>query len=138
VKLTVDELTAQASHIVTGRVTETKSQWNANRSRINTLVSLLVDDLVKGSLVDKRIVVQLPGGKVGNTAEWVEDSPSFGAGERVLVFLVKQDTIFSVVGGFQGKLVIENGKIAGSNLSLYEFIDQIKRSAVIGTGESRK
>ncbi len=127
VKLTVDELTALASNIVVGRVTGTSSQWNADRTTIYTMVTISVEEQIKGSWNKPEIIVPVPGGQVEAVTQAIEDSPSFRAGERALVFLEIYDSAFRVVGGFQGKFVIGNdGKVTGSNLSLPEFIAQIK------------
>lgn len=127
VKLTLEELVAHADWIVVGTVTGQNSQWNADHSHIYTLVTVAVEEWVKGESDDNEIVINTPGGEVGGTTEWVEDVPSFQKGERVLVFLqLHDDGSAGVVGGWQGKFVIENGNIIGSDLSLAELVSQIK------------
>jgi hypothetical protein len=81
------------------------------------------------------IIIKISGGQVDEVSQVVEDAPSFRVGEKLLVFLQSQesDTV-SVVGGWQGKLVIENDKIAGSDVSLTELIKQIKAQSSKSSG----
>lgn len=127
VEVTLEELVAQASHIVVGEVIEKKSQWSDDRSHIYTLVTVSVEEWVKGDSKGNKILIKVPGGKVGEVIEWVEDVASFRVGERVVVFLhIQEDSTFDVVGGWQGKFTVENGKIVGSDLSLAELIYRIE------------
>ena len=127
VKLTLEELVAHADWIVVGTVTGQKSQWDADHNHIYTLVTIAVEEWGKGESDDNEIVINIPGGEVGEVTQRVEDVPSFQKGERVLVYLQPHDDgSAGVVGGWQGKFVIENGNIIGSDLSLAELVSQIK------------
>lgn len=127
IKLSIEELVAQSDWIVVGVVTEKESSWNTQHSQINTLVTLAVEEWVKGEPEGNEIVITMPGGQVGGVSQRVEDAPDFLIDEEVLVFLKSQGgDVVSVVGGWQGKLIIENGKIAGSDVALTELIQQIK------------
>src|SRR2546428_1461974 len=53
--------------------------------RLLTEVALAVEQTLKGRLRNGQIVVTSPGGRVGDRSAWVYGSPSFAAGERVLV-----------------------------------------------------
>ncbi len=126
-KLTLDDLVSGASYIIVGKVTRMSSQWNADRTRIYTSVTLSIEEQIKGDWNKNEITITVPGGKVGETVELVEDTAGFSVNERVLVFLTKEDNTFSVFGGFQGKFVVgDDGRIAGRDLSLSEFIEQIR------------
>jgi len=57
---------------------------------------------------------------------WVEDAPSFQLGERAVLFLEESEGIFSVVGSFQGKFTIDKNNMISGNMSLAEFVDQIR------------
>jgi hypothetical protein len=127
IKLSLEELVAQAGWIVVGIVSSQKSQWNAEHSQIHTLVTVTVEEWVKGEPRGNEIIIKIPGGQVGEVSQMVGGSPNFRIGEKVLVFLqIQDDDTISVVGGTQGKLVIENNKIVGSDVSLAELIKQIK------------
>ena len=127
VKLNIEELVAQSDWIVIGVVTEKKSLWDTQHSQIHTLVILAVEEWVKGKPKGNEIIIKIPGGQVGEVSQRVGSAPSFRIDEEVLVFLQSQDgDTIRVVGDQQGKLVIENDKIAGSDISLTELIEQIK------------
>ncbi len=122
VKLTLDDLTARADSILVGEVTGIASYQEAN---IYTLVTLSVEQTIKGES-EGEVSIRIPGGEVNGQTLWVEDTPSFQLGERAVVFLGEGEGIFSIVGGFQGKFTIDNNNMVSSNVSLTEFIDQIK------------
>ena len=132
VELTQEELVTHADWIVVGSVTGRESLWSADRSNIYTLVTVSVEEWVKGGPGENEIVITVPGGQVGETTEGVEDAAGFQEGERVLVYLrLNDDDSIGVVGGWQGKFVITNGMVARgefslSNLSLEEVISQIR------------
>ncbi len=134
-KLSLEELVVQSDLIVVGIVTGQKSQWNAQHNQIHTLVTVNVEEWVRGEPKGDEIIIKISGGQVDEVSQVVEDAPSFRVGEKLLVFLQSQesDTV-SVVGGWQGKLVIENDKIAGSDVSLAELIKQIKAQSSKSSG----
>ncbi len=126
VKLPLEELVAQSDCIVVGRVVGKQSRANTDTKHTYTLITLTVEDWIKGEREDNTIVIKLPGGKTGGTTRWIEDAESFQVEEVVVVFLKSQDDgSFNVVGGRQGKLVVEKGSIAGSDLSLEELVSEI-------------
>lgn len=126
VKLSLEELVAKADLIVVGSVTEKKSQWNTDHSRIYTFVSIATEEAIKGAS-GKNIVIKVAGGEAGGITQLSEDMPGFQTGERVLVFLeINDDGTTGVIGGWQGRIVIENGKVAGSDITLRDLVSQIK------------
>ena len=126
-ELTLEELVAHGDWIVVGTVTGKESQWTADHSRIYTSVTVSVEEWVKGGPGENEIVITTPGGEVEGIGEWTEGAAGFQEGERVLVYLqLNDDGTANVVGGWQGKFVIENGNIIGSALSLAELVSQIK------------
>jgi len=125
-QLTLEQLVMGADRIVVGTVTDMISHSDAQHGTINTLVTLSAEDCIKGSS-EGQIVITLPGGETDGEWLWVEDVPSFQLGERTVVFLEeREDDDFSVVGGFQGKFHIDGDNMVGGNMSLTEFIDQIR------------
>jgi hypothetical protein len=127
VKLTQEELVAGADWIMVGMVTDSKSQWNDDRTRIYTLVTLSVEEWLKGQSGGKKIVIKIPGGEVNGITQQTEDVASLKIGEKVLVFLkLNNDGTTTVFGGFQGKRTIEGDGVVGSKLSVKELVSQIK------------
>ena len=98
------DLVAQSSAVVLGRVTAIES--HADRGRIYTNVTLSIDETLKGDSVPS-LTVRLLGGQVGDYAAWIEGSPEFRRGERVLVFVTAhRDGTARVAHFYQGKFSI--------------------------------
>ena len=127
-KMSLQELTADADSIITGQVIETTSQWNAEHTRIYTTVVVSVEDSMKGLAEQKNITITVPGGEVDGIREWVSDTPVFNSGDRTAVFLrhYPDKDIFNVVGGFQGRFLIDGDKIG--KLYLKDFKELINKA----------
>jgi hypothetical protein len=123
-KLTIEELTAKADSILIGEVTDSTC-YQEGEGNIYTQVTLSVEQTIKGE-TEEEVVIRVAGGKVNGQVLWVEDAPTFQLGERVVVFLEEDDGGFGVVGWFQGKFSIDKNNMVSGNMSLTEFIDQIK------------
>jgi len=135
VELTLAELVSAADWIVIGTVTGQESEWNAGRTNIQTVVSINVQEWVKGQPFStgadgkntadplscsnsKSVSLTLPGGKVGDVTQWVEDTPAFRDGEKVLVFISSGNGgIYTVAGSVQGKYSIADNSVRFSPLS---------------------
>jgi len=123
VRLTLDELAAEADSILVGEVTNIAC-YEEGEGHIYTLVTLKVEQTIKGT-VQEEAMIKVPGGVMGELELVAEDMPSFRLGERVVVFLEESECIFGVVGCFQGKSSIDDNDMVG-NFSLTEVIDQIR------------
>ena len=126
-------LSKDADMIVTGKVVDQKSQWNSDNSRIFTKVTIQVDEYLKGSNNQDRIVITHPGGAVGNVGETYSHIPTFANDEDVLVFLKKSDKDQSlrVFEGDGGKMTLHLDKISGEkvtskNIKANELKQEIK------------
>ena len=62
----VQELSDQSDLVVVGKVAKINSQWNKDKSRIYTNVTVDVDEFVKGNTSSRSIVVRHLGGEVGS------------------------------------------------------------------------
>lgn len=128
IKLSLEKLTMDADAIVYGEVKTIQSQWSMDRSIILTIVTLQIHNIFKGNFINNQVLIQYPGGKVGDISLQVEDTPSFQMDEKVIVFLKSIKDImnikhsptialnifqaFSVYGAAQGKYSIDNNRIA--------------------------
>jgi len=99
VKMSLDNLSREASSIVVGKVLDTQSRWEDGN--IYTYVTISVELYVKGA-GDRQVTIKVLGGTVGDITEWVSDAPIFQVGERNLLFLKDN----AVVGWSQGKFAI--------------------------------
>lgn len=135
--LSIAELTTRSDVIVLGTVSFIASDWNLNRTAIETRIDLNVEEILKGSVDDGRISFHQLGGVVGEIASSVGEAASFEEGERVAVFLLKNNRDrLQLVGSFQGKFSIERRsegqmavhKIPGVRKPIDEFpLDHFKR-----------
>jgi hypothetical protein len=118
--LSVQELTARADLVLIGRVAEVASAWNAARTMIHTDIDLLVEEVLKGPAnVTGRVGFRVAGGRVGDAAGVVADTPSFAVHEHVLVFLSrKRDGSLGLVEAFQGKFSIEQDDATGAGVAV--------------------
>jgi hypothetical protein len=149
IELSFEELVDYSDWIIVGTVTGQESKWNADRTNIHTLVAISVEEWVKGkpfttspdgkyfkNLLSCQkgdsVVITIPGGKVGDITQWVEDTPQFQTGEKVLLYLQSDSKgTIEVVGGIQGKFTIVNGNAVPSipssgSVPLAELISRIK------------
>ena len=81
-----DELVASSAFIVVGRVTDVESVAR-RRGRIETRVTLAVEQAIKGRIAADTIVFTQPGGQVGDRGVFIHGAPEFTVGEDALVFL---------------------------------------------------
>jgi hypothetical protein len=81
-----DTLIIEARAIVRGKVTWVESALDSN-NRIFTYVTLKVQEVLKGQIAERKIVIKEPGGEVGNRGTLVYGTPRFVRGDRVLVYL---------------------------------------------------
>lgn len=81
------DLTQHATAIVIGTVTNIESYWDPSAQQIFTHITVSPQDIVKGTLTPGDLVLKQPGGTVGYRHSWLDGSPSFIRGEKVLVFV---------------------------------------------------
>ena len=72
--------------IVHGRVVEVRSQMTAGRRSIHSLVTVAVDEALKGS-AGSTVTFRVPQGQVGSYRRIIVGAPEFTVGEEVVVFL---------------------------------------------------
>jgi|GEM_PF-4921153 len=117
------DLYAGSDSIVAGTVTRQASEWNADRTRISTRVTVAVKQTVKGPGAPDTIEVSVPGGEVGEIGEWVSDSPRFDTGEDILLYLKQSaGAALQVYGGSGGKLSLPPGKVESMSFQELEGI----------------
>ena len=113
------ELTLGADAIVYGKTVDVKSQWNADKTHIETTAQIMVTDVFaskdKSISPGNTISVTILGGTVGNDTEWVEDTPVFIPNVDLIVFLKKTDAgKYALYGLTQGIIPVTNGQIGYS------------------------
>ena len=138
IKLPLHRLVHTADVIILGDVDNIRFEWSLNKEIIYTITTLRIKEVWKGNILYPEIIIQTPGGTIGDLNLKVSDTPVFQKGEEVLVFLKKIDdfsnignsftvslnyaTSFSVFGGAQGKYSIDQNKM--SRKSGYSLLDK--------------
>jgi hypothetical protein len=98
---------ARTSHaVVRGVVEGTRSRWAG--SRILTEVTVRVTSAWKGQ-PGERLVLLVPGGRVGDLAQTVDAAPTFEQGEEVVVFAARRGQSWRVNGLALGKYRVRDG-----------------------------
>ena len=106
--LSIAELTKRSDVIVLGTVIFIASDWNVNRTAIETRIDLKVEETFKGTVDQGKVSFHQLGGMVGKTASSVGEAASFEEGEKVAVFLFENNRDrLQLVGFFQGKFAVE-------------------------------
>jgi hypothetical protein len=106
--LSIAELTRRSDVIVLGIVTSIASDWNVNRTAIETRIDLKVEEIFKGTVHQAKVIFYQLGGVSGDTASSLGQAATFVEGERVAVFLFKnKKEKLQLVGFFQGKFSVE-------------------------------
>jgi len=80
------DLAREAQAIVHGRVVETHAVWEDGRRRVDTLVTIEVEDYLKGHFGDT-VTIRVPGGQIGRYQSLMVGAPVFDAGDEVVLFL---------------------------------------------------
>lgn len=152
------ELSKRSSTIVIGTVKETlPSKWNTNDGQksgpnvkfspsnvIYTDIIINVDEYIKNPLSSKEVRVRVVGGKVGNDVLIADDEPTFQPGEKVLLYLMKDDNPstqdigpehFIVTGRVQGKFTMtDDGNAIGfdsKTISQNELLSTIENKSTV-------
>src|SRR5437763_1576274 len=87
VPMTDDEMIIGARVIVTGKVLNIESSYDAQQDRIYTYVTVKVQQVLKGEISERRIVLKELGGQVGDRGLTIWGNPQFKRDERVLLYL---------------------------------------------------
>jgi len=130
--LTTQDLTNQAEVVAVGKVAAMKSEWNANRTRIYTRVTIAVNEFLKGSGAGRELTILTPGGEIGEVGEIYSGAAQFKQEEEVVVFVKKRaDRGHILAGGAQGKMTVTQDKLTGakivaSGVKLDAFVSQVK------------
>lgn len=107
IPFTTRELGNEATLVVRGHVSGTRSFWNDTRSKIFTEIEITVDESFKGAAPTSVTVLQL-GGVVDDLRLTVSGALHWKQSEEVLLFLQPYTTgTYQVTGFSQGKFEIE-------------------------------
>jgi hypothetical protein len=106
--VTMAELTGEAELVAIARVQDMRCEWNDDKSRIFTRVTLSVDECLKGDQAMKSVEILNPGGEVDGVGELYSHTAKFAPEEEVLIFIKKDKSDnLRVCRGINGKIPIK-------------------------------
>ena len=105
VRLSLEDLAKSADVVVMGRIEKVSSK-PTNGKNITTQIEVNVIEQWKGQ--DRSfLIINQAGGSAGEITQAVPGTPQFSIGEETILFLKgRQNDLYEVVGGRQGKLLI--------------------------------
>ncbi len=136
-----DVLASKSDIVVVGRVGNRMSEWNGDKSRIQTRVTIAVTETIKGSGVPSTIEVVVPGGEVDGVGEWYSHVSRFANDEDLVLFAQKNaGGTYRVTGGEGGKLSIIKDPATGQKIvpsigSLEVFTAKLRSSIRLGQNQ---
>jgi hypothetical protein len=114
IQRSIEKLSQESDAVVIGRVAGLTSEWNESKTRIQTRVTISVDQNVKGDGAMKSMTVLIPGGEVGGIGEVYSHAPKFKNDENVIVFAKKaKQGYYQVSEGAQGKYSVVKDEVSG-------------------------
>ena len=104
VRMSLGQLTEASTEIIRGHVVSQETLWNPGRTRIYTYTTVALDQTYKGN-PPSTLVVQQPGGTIGNVRVFVAGTIQFHSQAGYVLFLersVTDSSKFLPVGMTQG------------------------------------
>lgn len=148
VGLSTEELTRTSEVVIRGEVEDIETHWSTDGKTIFTSASVIINNVIRGKLDKKKIVVEHEGGEMGNIGVRVSDVSPLKKGEKLILFLEsgkskkgeQNGDIHNIVGSAQGKYaigddgiarksgfsLIKGSEVIDNNISVDALIDKIK------------
>ena len=96
IPMSIEDLAHSSVATVTGTVQELRSV-QARDGEVYTLVTIAIEQVLRGALSAPVIILKEDGGSVGGRREVEFGAPSFAPGQRVLLFLTGMANIRDVI-----------------------------------------
>lgn len=127
-----------ADAVVTGRIVDQWSSWDAARKFILTFSRMEVDEAVTGPYTSTSLVVQQAGGKVGDLGQSVHGVTLLRPQDEVLLFLKAKPTsgVHTIVGADEGHYKIRT--IDGTKMAIPHRGHTIERGSQASHGSHAK
>ena len=128
-------MAAEASLVLMGTVTDTRSYWNEAHNMIFTDWSITPSFVSEGTAGGGPVLVRTSGGEVGDVGIYASEQPSFKLNERVQLYLTpNEDHTFSVVDGPKGKVSLGPQAISSNALGFGDPVPSGQKGYDYGTG----
>ena len=120
-----DDLIIGARVIVKGKILSIESSFDEQQGRIFTYVKLKVQEVLKGQITERKIVIKELGGRVGDRISVVYGNPEFALGEQVLMYLdTWKDGSLRTYQMFLGKFSIVKDEKTGHEFAVRSTGDE--------------
>ncbi|HLA39310.1 MAG TPA: hypothetical protein VJ417_04895 [Candidatus Glassbacteria bacterium] len=107
-KRNLAELATLSEAILVGTVTDIRSDWDPERTKIHTYVTLSDLEVIKGEVAETSYVLRHLGGMAGGIGMDIPGMPRLSLGRRYLLFIRGNNSdFFPIVGIQQGVFLIE-------------------------------
>jgi hypothetical protein len=114
-----------ARAIVRAKVLSIESGFDEQHTRIYTYVTLKVQEVLKGQITERKIVIKELGGQVGDRISVIYGNPHFTRGERVLLYLdTWKDGSLRTYQMFLGKFSIVRDAKTGHEFAVRDGVDE--------------
>jgi len=125
--LSEEDLVNHAETILRGTVTSVRSEWNEERTKIFTYITITPGNFLKKDGTPKEIVIKQPGGEVDDIGMLVEGTSFFEEGEEALLFLEKgSGGYYKVLGLSQGKFSLGTDPISRREILVKKKVRMIR------------
>ena len=120
-----DDMVIGARAILSGKVVAIESNIDPQTNGIYTYITIKVQEVFKGQIAERRIVLKEMGGRVGERASVIFGNPQYKRGERVLLYLdTWADGSLRTYQMFLGKFNIVNDPITGDEMAVRSSPDE--------------
>ncbi len=82
-----DDMIVGARAIIRGKVLSVASAYDSQQDRVYTYITIKVQEVIKGNITERKIVLKELGGQAGDHAFILFGSPRFTPGEQTLLYL---------------------------------------------------
>lgn len=116
------DVVAGSQIIVHGRVVDVRPEWSADRSRIDTLVTLAPSAFYRGT-PSPSVTFRVPGGQVGRYKSITVGAPQFTVGDEAVLFLrSKGPAVPQVFGLSQGVFRVQVDARSGRRMVMLPIV----------------
>ena len=120
-----DNMIIEARAIVRGKVLSVGSALDEQQNRIFTYTTVRVQEVLKGQIFERKIVIKEEGGQVGMRGTRIFGTPEFKVDENVLLYLdTWADGSLRVHQFFLGKFSIIDDPATGKTMAVRSLADE--------------